>query len=128
MAVNSIEDLQTRLAASEARIAELKRAWRKPKKRCRPFAPEKWTRWWFRGPDGDQIFALEGADHAYRMLVEEMQEGTVTLDQDGLILYANRQFASMMRTPVESIVGSNIHRFLAARPANHVFEHCWPKG
>ena len=64
------------------------------------------------GPDGDQIFALEGADHAYRLLVEEMQEGTVTLDQDGLILYANRQFAAMMKTPVESIVGSNIRRFL----------------
>jgi PAS domain S-box-containing protein len=64
------------------------------------------------GPDGDQIFALEGADHAYRLLVEEMQEGTVTLNQDGLILYANRQFAAMMKAPVDLIVGSNIHSFL----------------
>ena len=64
------------------------------------------------GPEGDQIFALEGADHAYRILVEEMQEGTVTLDESGLILYANRQFGSMIRQPVESIVGSSIHRFL----------------
>jgi PAS domain S-box-containing protein len=49
--------------------------------------------------------------------VEEMQEGTVTLNQDGLILYANRQFAAMMKAPVESIVGSHIHRFLA--PERH---------
>jgi PAS domain S-box-containing protein len=65
------------------------------------------------GPDGDQIFTLEGADHAYRLLVEEMQEGTITLNQEGLILYSNRQFASMMKTPVQTIVGSHINRFLA---------------
>ena len=66
------------------------------------------------GPDGDQIFALEGADHAYRILVEEMREGTVTMDQSGLILYVNRQFATMIRAPVEAIVGTRIHRFLGA--------------
>jgi len=71
------------------------------------------------GPDGDQIFALEGADHAYRLLVEEMQEGTVTLNQDGLILYANRQFAAMMKAPVDLIVGSNIHSFLPPDRRSH---------
>src|SRR5436190_155627 len=57
------------------------------------------------GPTGEQVYALEGPDHPYRILVEEMHQGTVTLGPDGLILYCNRQFAAMVNTPVESIVG-----------------------
>jgi PAS domain S-box-containing protein len=66
------------------------------------------------GPAGEQVYALEGPDHPYRVLVEEMHQGTVTLDPDGLILYCNRQFASMMKTSVENIIGSRMARFLTA--------------
>ena len=106
------DDLQTRLAASEARIAELQSRLAEAEETLHAIRTGQVDALVVSGPDGDQIFALEGADHAYRILVEEMQEGTVTLDQSGLILYANRQFASMVRLPVESIVGSSIHRFL----------------
>jgi len=64
------------------------------------------------GPTGEQVYALEGPDHPYRVLVEEMHQGTVTLDPDGLILYCNRQFAAMVKTPVEKVIGSRIHLFL----------------
>ena len=64
------------------------------------------------GPAGEQVYALAGSDHPYRILVEEMHQGTITLDPDGLILYCNRQFAAMMNTPVESIIGSGIQQFL----------------
>src|SRR6185436_12583839 len=64
------------------------------------------------GPAGEQVYALEGPDHPYRVLVEEMHQGTVTLDPDGLILYCNRQFAAMVKTPVEKVIGSRIHLFL----------------
>ena len=66
------------------------------------------------GPAGEQVYALEGPDHPYRVLVEEMHQGTVTLDSDGLILYCNRQFAAMMKTSVEDIIGSRMDRFLTA--------------
>jgi PAS domain S-box-containing protein len=65
-------------------------------------------------PDGDQIFTLQGADHPYRVLVEQMHEGTLTLDRDGLILYSNQQFADLVQAPLESIVGNKIERFLPA--------------
>ena len=106
--VNTSDELLARAARADARIAELEAR----------LAEAEETLQAIRSGEvdalvvGDQIFALEGADHAYRLLVEEMQEGTVTLDEDGLILYSNRQFASMMKTPVETIVGSHIHRFL----------------
>jgi PAS domain S-box-containing protein len=64
------------------------------------------------GPTGEQVYALEGPDHPYRILVEEMHQGTVTLDPDGLVLYCNRQFAAMVQTPVEGVIGSRIHQFL----------------
>lgn len=31
------------------------------------------------GDDGEQIFTLRGAEHSYRVLVETMNEGAVTL-------------------------------------------------
>jgi PAS domain S-box-containing protein len=106
------DDLQTRLTASESRIAELQSRLTEAEETLQAIRTGQVDALVVSGPDGDQIFALEGADHAYRILVEEMQEGTVTLDQSGLILYANRQFGSMVRMPVESIVGSSLDRFL----------------
>jgi PAS domain S-box-containing protein len=64
------------------------------------------------GPEGEKVFTLEGADHPYRVLVQEMHEGTVTLDPDGLILYSNPQFAAMVGWPVEKVMGARLERFL----------------
>ena len=100
------------LQDSESRIAELESRLAEAEETLQAIRTGQVDALVVSGPDGDQIFALEGADHAYRILVEEMQEGTVTFDQSGLILYANRQFSSMIRLPVENIVGSRIHRYL----------------
>ena len=109
MALNTSQELANR----DARIAELEARLAEANETLQAIRTGQVDALVVSGLDGDQIFALEGADHTYRVLVEEMQEGTVTLDKDGLILYANRQFASMMRTPAETIVGSRFHRFLA---------------
>ena len=37
-------------------------------------------------PSGPRVYTLEGADHPYRVMVEKMHEGTVTLSGDRLIL------------------------------------------
>jgi len=108
-----VAELQGRLKNSGERIAELEARLAEAEETLQAIRTGQVDALVVSGPDGDQIFALEGADHAYRILVEEMQEGAVTLDPDGLILYANRQFAAMMKTPVESIVGCNIRHFLA---------------
>jgi PAS domain S-box-containing protein len=74
------------------------------------------------GPRGAQVYALEGADHPYRVLVEQMHEGTVTLDPHGLILYCNRQFAAMVGRPLESVLGSNFNRFTSPVSSNEFAE------
>ncbi len=65
------------------------------------------------GKEGPQVYTLEGADHAYRVLIESMNEGALMLSADALILYANRRFASMVRRPLERVMGHSFHRFLS---------------
>jgi two-component system sensor histidine kinase/response regulator len=66
------------------------------------------------GADGEQIFALKGADHVYRELVEAMSEGALTMTAEGVILYANRRFAEMLKTPLEKVIGATIHIWILA--------------
>jgi two-component system, NarL family, sensor kinase len=66
------------------------------------------------GKTGPQVFTLEGADHAYRILIESMHEGAVTLTADATILYANQCFARMVKCPLEQVTGRLFHRFLDA--------------
>jgi PAS domain S-box-containing protein len=64
------------------------------------------------GPDGPRIYTLKGADEPYRILVERMQEGAVTLGEDGTVLFANGSFASLVAAPLEEVIGGALDRFL----------------
>ncbi|MEX2044092.1 MAG: PAS domain-containing protein, partial [Opitutus sp.] len=66
------------------------------------------------GKQGPQVFTLEGAERAYRVLIESMNEGALTLKADQTILYANECFARMIKCPLEQVTGSSFHRFLSA--------------
>ena len=66
------------------------------------------------GKQGPQVFTLEGAEHAYRVLIESMNEGALTLTADKMILYANQCFARMVKCPLEQVMGSSFRRFLSA--------------
>jgi PAS domain S-box-containing protein len=64
------------------------------------------------GPNGEQVFSLKGADHSYRVLIEEMHEGAITLSEEGSILYINRFVEKLLDTPLEKIVGNAIKKFI----------------
>ena len=66
------------------------------------------------GKQGGQVFTLEGAEHAYRVLIESMNEGALMLTADKSILYANQCFARMVKCPLEQVTGSSFRRFLSA--------------
>jgi PAS domain S-box-containing protein len=66
------------------------------------------------GKRGPQVFTLQGAEHAYRVLIESMNEGALTLTADKTILYANQCFARMVNCPLEQVMGSSLRRFLSA--------------
>lgn len=55
--------------------------------------------------NGPQLYTLKTADHTYRVFIEKMKEGAVTLDGNGIILYSNSQFAAMVNLPLTRVVG-----------------------
>ena len=57
------------------------------------------------GPDGEKVYALESADRPYRILVECMNEGAITLSAESTILYCNPRFAEMLGRSAESLMG-----------------------
>ena len=63
---------------------------------------------------GPRVFTLQGAEHAYRVLIESMNEGALTLTADKTILYANQCFAQMVGCPLEQVTGGSFRRFLFA--------------
>lgn len=67
---------------------------------------------------GEKIFTLVNADRPYRILLEEMSEGALTMTADGLILFSNQRFAETVKTPLNHVVGSSIYTWL--NPENQV--------
>jgi len=64
---------------------------------------------------GEQVFTLQGADSFYRVAIENINEGAVTLSPEGVILYSNHYFARIMRTDLSKIIGASIFDLLARR-------------
>ena len=73
------------------------------------------------GSVGEQVYMLKGEEHAYRVLVETMNEGAAALAADGTILYCNTNLASIVKTPMEKIISSSF-RSLIAPPSLPLFE------
>ena len=57
---------------------------------------------------GDRLYTLSGAEHAYRVFVEAMNEGAATISADGTILYCNRCFAELVRRPLDKLIGTAV--------------------
>lgn len=64
--------------------------------------------------EGDRVFTLSGADHPYRIMIETMNEGAVTLADDGTILFCNRRFADIVQGSLEKIMGSSIYSYFSS--------------
>jgi PAS domain S-box-containing protein len=62
--------------------------------------------------DGPSIYTLESADRPYRVLVEHMQEGAVTLTGEGVVLYCNQRFAALLGLTRESMIGRSVVPYL----------------
>ena len=70
-------------------------------------------------PDGGrQVYTLENADRPYRVLIEEIQEGALTLSVDGVVLYCNQRLATMLNVPQERLIGQSLARFVQAADRN----------
>ena len=93
------EDLQTENEELRAQLEEAKEA-------LRAISENEVDALVVSGPEGPQVFTLQGADHPYRVFIESMNEGAVTISPDGTILHCNSRFADMLAKPLESIMGT----------------------
>jgi len=60
-----------------------------------------------------QIWSLNGVDEIYRVLFETLNEGALTVGEDGTILYSNNQFAGLVGKELQCVLGSPFHDFVA---------------
>ncbi|RYF97273.1 MAG: PAS domain-containing sensor histidine kinase [Chitinophagaceae bacterium] len=80
------------------------------------------------GSEGHQLYTLKSADHTYRVFIEKMNEGAVTLDKDGVIMYCNSSFAQMARGSISNVIGLPFTRFLTESSVpvfEELFANCW---
>lgn len=65
-------------------------------------------------PDGNRVFTLQGADHPYRLFVQDMQEGAVTLSLAGTILFCNKRFTQTVQCGDRSLLGTPFQDLVAS--------------
>jgi len=65
------------------------------------------------GEEGEKVYTLKGADEPYRVFVEQMKDGAVTLDGSGLMLYCNQRTAELFGEPLEKIIGTRFAEYVA---------------
>lgn len=59
-----------------------------------------------------EIYTLQSGDYAYRVLIEEFEEGAINVTEEGLIVYTNPYFFKLLKLPHEKVIGSSIFDFI----------------
>src|SRR5262245_36421676 len=57
------------------------------------------------GPQEEVIYTLTSADYPYRLMIDEMNEGAVSVSPDAFILYSNRNFAAILGVTESNMSG-----------------------
>ena len=58
-----------------------------------------------------QIYSIESADYTYRILIEKLGEGALSMTNEGLILYCNDYFCKLIDLPAEKIIGTYLDSY-----------------
>jgi PAS domain S-box-containing protein len=61
---------------------------------------------------GERVYTLKSADRSYRLMIERMREGAVSLTADGQLLFCNNGFARLLKLPPSEVDGE-LARFVA---------------
>lgn len=94
-----IEELKTRLSETEATLNAIRRG--------------EVDAIVVSGEDGDKIFSITSSETPYRIIIENMDEGAVTLSSSGIILYCNQRFSEIVNIPFEKIIGTNFEDYIS---------------
>jgi PAS domain S-box-containing protein len=64
------------------------------------------------GENGEKVFSLVSSETPYRILIEKMDEGAVTVLSNGTVVYSNESFSRIISHPLENITGKVFSSFL----------------
>ena len=67
-----------------------------------------------------KVYTETTADKPYRILIEKMHEGAITLSEEGIILYCNPYFANIVKQPLQKIIGTTFDNFVDASSKEHI--------
>jgi PAS domain S-box-containing protein len=94
-----VEDLRTRLSEAEANLEAI-----------RSGAADAIV---VHTDTGISVFTIQGAEAAYRIMVETMNEGAVTVDNTGVMLYVNTRMCNILGHHCSNLVGKHIQNMLS---------------
>jgi PAS domain S-box-containing protein len=69
--------------------------------------------------NGPEVVTLTQGDYPYRLIVESMNEGVVTLIPDGTIIYCNPRFSQIIQVDPEKLIGSPFSDLLREEEREH---------
>jgi PAS domain S-box-containing protein len=113
-ATREVEALRAQLAEAESKLAEAQEV-------LRAIQSGDVDAVVVSGSNGEQVFTLKGAEYAYRLLVEAMNEGAATLGADGIVLYCNQRLADLFGISLERIIGRPVAQ-LVGQESKHEIE------
>jgi formate hydrogenlyase transcriptional activator len=64
-------------------------------------------------PQGDQVYTLKGGERNSRLILETLNEGVLTVAEDGTIIYSNSRFVEILKMPLQKVIGSSMHGFIS---------------
>ncbi len=109
----TVESLQSELAETRQRLAEAEQT-------LHAIRNGEVDAIIVQGAAGPQTYTLKAASEPYRQIVEQMPEAAVTVTADGLIVYCNVAFATMVGRPPERLAGSLLAEFVTPDAMQHL--------
>ena len=66
------------------------------------------------GPEGEVVYTLTTADYPYRLMIDEMNQGAVSVSPDAIILYSNRNFAGILGVDRTNVSGTQFADYVVS--------------
>jgi PAS domain S-box-containing protein len=99
--------------ASKEEIAELQRRLEEAEETLRAIREGEVDALVIDSPKGEVVYTLTSADYPYRLMIDEMNEGAVSMSPDSYILYSNRNFAGILGLAESNASGVPFDDFIA---------------
>lgn len=125
------QQLQNQLAGLKAELRELKYQLEEASDTIEAIRNGEVDALVMKADDGHQLYTLRSSDQAYRIFIEQMTTGALTLNQEGVILFSNSRFAQMVGLPLEKIVGKMFCDFIGddeQERCQSLIESAWKSG